>query len=72
MSQTPTHISNKSEASDLNHYLKVRFDLYSLKELTTYFYGGDILGILALEMALVSKGLNDVLYGRYLHEGRAQ
>ena len=56
----PTHISNELEASDLNHYLTVGFDLYSLKELTTYFYGGDISGILALEMALVSKGLNDV------------
>ena len=55
-----THISNESEASDLNHYLTVGFDLYSLKELTTYFYGWVTLGILALEMALVSKGFNDV------------
>ena len=48
------------EASDLNHYLIAGFDLYSLKELTTYFYGWDIFDILALEMGKDKIGFNDV------------
>ena len=56
----PTHISNESEASDLNHYLISGFDIYNLKELTTYFHGWDIFDILALEMAIDSIGFNDV------------